>query len=73
MNTIIIEADVGYLGEKEIYTVESGDPSSAVTYETAGFVKRKKPVTKKISVSDYQKIADAFFCLDFSKNLYSNI
>lgn len=67
MNTIIIEADVGYLWKKEIYTVEGGDRSSAVTYETEGFGKRKKPVTKKIPVSDYQKIADAFSDLDFSE------
>lgn len=67
MNTIIIEADVGYIGKKELYTVEWGDRSAAVTYAVKEFGKRRKPVTKKIPVTDYQKIADAFLDLDFSE------
>ncbi len=53
---------------KNIYTLERGEKSASITHEIdEGFEEKTKPITKKIPLTDSQKIFEAFAALDFSK------
>ena len=66
--SITIERDVSYIGRKDTFTIENGDNSIPITLEVGGFMHKKvKPVTKKLSHTDFCPILDAFNALDFTK------
>ena len=66
--SITIERDVSYIGRKDTFTIEQGDKSIPITYEVGGFMHKKvKPVTKKLTHTEFRPIYDAFNALDFTK------
>ena len=66
--SITIERDVSYIGRKDTFTIEQGDKSISITYEVGGFMHKKvKPITKKLSHTEFRPIYDAFNALDFTK------
>lgn len=65
---IKIETDASYAGRSDIYTTEQDENSISITHEVGGFMHKKaKPVTKKITHTEYQPIVDAFENIDFQK------
>ena len=69
-NSIIIEKEVSFIGNNDIYTIEKGDKSIPVVHKVEGFMsKHKKAEIKKLSHTEFRPIYDAFDVLDFT-NIY---
>lgn len=65
---IKIETDASYAGRSDIYTAERDEKLISITHKVGGFMHKKdKPVTKKITDTEYQPIIEAFENIDFQK------